>query len=174
MQKITVLIIITVGLLIGLSSFGYWNSSQANNLTYQYIQNANFDLYAHRAIVGVDKVLSIEEQIGQVDEQFNEGKKLKALAAYQDILKQDPGNTEILLRIGVIHLQEEQPSEAQSYLLQAAENEISVFHLDAQWFLALIAVQDKNPSRAKQFLQNIIVQRGNYYQEAEKLLTKLP
>lgn len=173
MQKVSILIVLTVGLLIGLSSFGYWQATQASNLTYQYIQNANFDLYAHRAIVKTPENLTIEEQIGQVDEQFNEGKKLKALAAYQNILKQDPDNTEILLRIGVIHLQEEQPSEAQEYFLQAAENKISVFYLDAQWFLALIAVQNKDNKQAQKLLQNIIEQRGNYYKEAQKLLSKL-
>ncbi|MCP4439505.1 MAG: tetratricopeptide repeat protein [Aureispira sp.] len=173
MQKVSILIVLTIGVLIGLSSFGYWNSTQASDLAYQYIQNANFDLYAHRAIVAPDVQLSIDEQIGRVDEHFNDGQKLEALALYQDILKQDPGNTEILLRMGVIHLQQEQPSEAQDYLLQAAENKISVFYLDAQWYLALIAIQNEASAKAKQLLQPIVDQRGNHYKDAELLLTKL-
>ena len=76
----------------------------------------------------------------------------------------------ILLRLGIIYLQEEDYTLAQDNLNTVYGYKESVYALDAAWFLALMNYQNNNIPTVKTLLTEIIKGRGNYFMEAEELL----
>jgi len=174
MTKNTIIISLTLILLVATSGFAYWTSNKATNKLYQYVQEVDLSLYSHRGVVKVDsskQQQTIEEKIAPIDKRFEDGDKLGALARYNALLEEDPGNMEILLRIGIIYLQENEYTLAQENLTTVYNYKESIFAQDAAWFLALLNAQYKNMDKTKMLLEEVIDNRGNYYLKAEEYLS---
>lgn len=178
MTKTTLIIIsIFIILLMG-SSYAYWNASSISNKAYHYIHQVDLSLYTHRGVVStlekeVEEQRSVNEQIAAIDQMFGGGDELSALAEYQELLKQDPSNMELLLRMGIIYLQKEEYSLAQEHLSTVYGFKASIFSMDAAWFLALLNVKYEQWDNVKPLLQEIVDSRGNYHLQAKELLNCL-
>lgn len=173
MTKSTILGIVTIIILIGTSSFAYWKSNNLQNQAHAYINQVDLGLYGHRGLVPantIDKEQLLTEQIASVDKRFENGKRLEALALYNELLEQDPNNTELLLRVGIIYLQEKEYSLAQENLAIVYDDKESAFALDAAWFLALLNAEYNNLDKTHQLLKEVVDGRGNYHLQATALL----
>lgn len=173
MTKSTVFIITAILVLAVGSNFAYWNVNQFANKVYTHIQQVDLSLYTHRGAVSANSENqnpSIEDQMAAIDEKFENGDRLPALARYEALLEQDPGNAELLLRIGIIYLQEQEHALAQENLSLVYEDKESAFALDAAWFLALLHAEQQNEELSKKLLVEVVDGRGNYFKEAKGLL----
>ena len=94
-----------------------------------------------------------------------------ALGGYHELLKGDPDNLELQLRIGLLELKEGNYEETKEYLTKAYQQNDAAFSLDAAWGLALWNIQyHSNLDRARTLMEEIVAKRGNYFKEAENLL----
>ena len=177
MTKTTLFIISIITLLLIGTSSAYWAASSVPNKVNAYIHSADLSLYTHRGVVSVsmdeEEATPINAQIAMVDQELSEGKTLLALAKYNDLLKQDPSNMELLLRMGIIYLQENEYSLAQENLSEVYGFKASIFSLDAAWFLALLNAEYEQWDRTKTLLKEVIEGRGNYHLQAKDLLDSL-
>lgn len=176
MTKTTILIISVFLVGLGGSGYAYWLSSSVTNKVNDYIKDVDLSLYAHRGVVqkkAPDNKLIISKAIANIDQRFGKGERLIALANYHDLLKQDPSNMELLLRIGIIYLQEKEYSLAQENLTEVYGFKESVFALDGAWFLALLNAEYENWDRTKRLLKEVVAERGNYHLQATELLKAL-
>ncbi|BDS13347.1 tetratricopeptide repeat protein [Aureispira anguillae] len=176
MTKTTIFIITIFIVLLISSGYAYWKSTAAINKVHIYMNKVDLSLYAHRGVVVLEpsnKTAITGGAIARIDKRFREGKRLVALAHYQNLLQEDPNNMELLLRIGLIYLQEKEYSLAQENLDLVYGFKESVFALDAAWFLALLNAEYGNWNRTKQLLKEVIDERGNYHLSAQDLWTDL-
>ncbi len=178
MTRITLVIVTSLLLLIVLSGFTYWTSNQTHNQVFTYIEQVDLSLYTHRGVQHLqpeakEKKQTIEEKIAAIDKRFEAGDKLGALARYNQLLEADPNNMELLLRTGIIYLQEKEYALAEENLSTVYQDKASAFALDAAWFLALLKAQYQKEAETKALLKEVIDGRGNYYLNAteyQKLL----
>lgn len=176
MTKTTILILSVILISLGASGHAYWSNSAVANKIDDYIKHVDLSLYAHRGVVQKqvpNNKLIINEGIASIDQQFVKGERLLALANYHNLLEQDPSNMELLLRIGIIYLQEKEYSLAQENLTGVYGFKESVFALDGAWFLALLNAEYGNWNKTKSLLNEIIEERGNYHLQAAELLKVL-
>lgn len=173
MSKIAKIIFVLLFAGIFFTAYSYWKSTYTSNLVNTHIFQADMSRYVHRGVLDFDtegKEISFSDRIASVDNLFFNGEKSEALASYITLLKEDPGNMSIMLRMGIIYLQEEEFTLAQENLNVVYGYKESVYALDAAWFLALMNYQNNNFPNVKTFLSEIIEGRGNYFMEAEELL----
>jgi tetratricopeptide (TPR) repeat protein len=177
MTKTTLSIISVITLLLIGSSSAYWLSTSIPNKVERYIHTADLSLYTHRGVISIsieeDEETPINQQIALVDGELPEGNALLALAKYDQLLEQDPGNLELLLRMGIIYLQENEYSLAQEKLSEVHGLKASIFSLDAAWFLALLNAKYEEWDRTKGLLKEVVEGRGNYHLQAKDLLDSL-
>ena len=93
------------------------------------------------------------------------------MAHYQNLLKEDPANNELLLRIGIIYLRENQYELAQENLQAVYADKDAAFALDGAWFLGLLQTKYGNKNNASQFFEEVAKGRGNYHLAAQELLS---
>jgi tetratricopeptide (TPR) repeat protein len=177
MTKTTLSIISVITLLLIGTSSAYWVSSSVPNKVNRYIHTADLLLYTHRGVVSVstdeDKEVPISAEIALVDQELSEGNTLLALAKYDELLKKDPSNMELLLRMGIIYLQKNEYSLAQEKLSEVYGFKASIFSLDAAWFLALLNAQYEEWEKVEALLKEVVEGRGNYHLQAKELLDSL-
>ncbi len=150
---------------------------QDTKLLYQadhYIQSITFANYANRGRVvissNVEGKPSLEQQIAEADRLFNQDQKLKSLAYYQSLLEEDPNNNELLLRIGIVYLQEQQYSLAEEYFELVYADKETRISSDGAWFLGLLQTKYNNKKNAIKLFEEVIKNNGNYSLLAQKLL----
>lgn len=158
-----------------ISGFAYWQTNQLPNKAYQYIQQINFNLYEHRGVIVTkpgETTTTLEDKIADMDAYFDKGERLVALGGYHELLKDDPDNLELLLRIGLIELQESNYVVAEGYLKDAYKQNDAAFSLDAAWGLALLNILKSGPNlnEAQDLMEEVVAKRGNYFKEAGTLL----
>ena len=177
MTKATLSITSIITLLLIGTSYAYWSSTSVSNKVDRYIHTADLSLYTHRGVVTAsieeDPGIVIDEQIALADKELSGGNALLVLAKYSELLKQDPSNMELLLRMGVIYLQKNEYSLAQEKLSEVYGFKSSIFSLDAAWYLALLNAEYGEWERAKKLLKEVEEGRGNYHEEAKDLLDNL-
>lgn len=176
MTKKTILLgSISLVLLVGI--FGsYWKATSIPNKIYAYIHDVDLSLYMHRGVSVVQTSSpepKFEDKIAAVDKRFEKGERLVALAQYYHLLEEDPSNMELLLRIGIIYLQEQAYDEAQEKLALVYHFKTSIFYLDAAWFMALLQAEYGNWEESKQLLEEVVQERGNYHLQARALLERM-
>ena len=158
MTKTTNIIVTILLVLLVSSAFAYWNANQLDAKVYHFIHQVDLSLYTHRGLVQhepKEENLSLDEAIAYQDNRFENGERLAALAGYENLLKQDPSNMELLLRIGIIYLQEKEYSLASENLNSVYEFKESVFALDAAWFLALMQAEFGNLDQTQKLLKEV-------------------
>ncbi|WPP49743.1 tetratricopeptide repeat protein [Catalinimonas niigatensis] len=112
--------------------------------------------------------------------QFSEGMISYKLGDYaearewwQPLLEADPENDTLNFYVGIASLAEEQADLAIEYLNKVEENTLSVYHIDAQWYLALAYLQNEQPAKAKEILSSLTEKESAYREESQEILSKL-
>jgi uncharacterized protein HemY len=163
-------------ILVLLSSFYYFysKSNAALNLAATHVEAISLEYYTNRGM-GQNKAtqkLSLREEIERVDLQFLKDPKMAAVS-YEYLLKKDPGNNSLHLRLGMIYLKLKQYDAAKEHFYFVYENQESGLQPDAAWFLGLISVIEDDKVAAKDYLQESVIKRCSYKKEAAKLLGSL-
>ncbi len=173
LQKNTIYLSIIVVLVLSLAGFQYHQSTQWQYQTDNFIQQVDLSLYSHRGVATTTKEPTLETKIAKIDQLFAQQKSLEALAHYQQLLEEDPNNTELLLRIGVIYLQEKQYEIASEHLQLVYADKDAAFALDGAWFLGLLQCKYGNKKNAQKLFEEVVNGRGNYYKNAQNLLESM-
>ena len=173
MLKTIIPIIVAVLLLVSFYYF-YSKSNKALNLSATHIENVSLEYYTNRAMVKKKpaQLISLRDEINMADLQFLKNPKLAAVS-YESLLKKDPGNNSIQLRLGMIYLKLKQYDAAKEHLYFVYENKDSGLQPDAAWFLGLITLIEEDKVTAKSLLQESLQKKCSYKKEAAELLEYL-
>ena len=141
----------------------YWFFSQPATPEYrQYAQHAPLSLtvrgVADQSISDAEKAFAAKDYAG-------------ALAPLERILTADPGNITAQLYKGICLLELGRPAEARATWVTIANGQ-SALRSEAEWYIALSYLKEKNYAACKTALQNI-ESGADRYKDAEALLKKL-
>ena len=172
LKKILPILLITA--LLGAFYYFYIQSNRALNLADRHIENVSLEYYTNRAMVQKKQAesLSLRDEINLADLQFLKDPKMTAVA-YESLLKKDPGNNSLQLRLGMIYLKLKQYDAAKEHFYFVYENKDSGLQPDSAWFLALISLIESDKTAAKDFLQESVTKKCSYKNEAAALLNCL-
>ena len=173
MNRIKISIIVCFSLTLAIAAYCYHNAYQWQYKAEYYLQEVDLSLYAHRGLSFDKAPTSLGEKIASADRLFNEKEQMKALAHYQTLLKADPANTELRLRLGIIYLQQEQYQLAQENLEVVYADIDAPFALDGAWFLGILQSKYGHKKNAVKWFEKVVKGRGNYHLEAQELLTNM-
>lgn len=158
----------------------YNKASYLENLVHQHIQTATIqsNTYLHgaaRAVQQNNRLSVATQQLSQIDAHLAAGQKLEVLAKGQALLEADPGNLQVLLRLGIVHLQQQEHALAYEHLLTIyqAPTISSALKTETAWYLALLQAQQKQWKASQQCLQVVLENYTAYRQVAEELLTEV-
>lgn len=158
---------------IGWSSYSYQQSSEWDNLIHQYIQQSPLEAKqttrAFSTTIAPSTHQEITTLLEQMDAHLEKRQALPAIALGQTLLQLDPDNQAVLLRLGMIYLQQQQYEEAQIHLKAVYQGEEPASQPLAAWYLALLYAQYGDTERCKSFLQEVAT--GAYHaHQATRLL----
>jgi hypothetical protein len=161
-------------LLVLLSSgFVYWSSTFFPNKVDSFIQKIDMSFYSHRGAVPVVNEPDTDvmyNKISAVEKIYLTGNRLNALVGFNNLLLEDPGNMELMVRVAIIYTQEKQFDAALENLKLVYDFKDSVYSPDAAWFIALIYFQMGKDKQAVSLLKEIVENRGNFFLNAQELL----
>lgn len=144
---------------IGWSSYAYQQSSEWDNLIHQYIQENPLEAKQTTRALSTTIAPSTHQEITtlleQMDAHLGKREALPAIALGETLLQLDPDNHAVLLRLGIIYLQQQQYEEAQIYLKTIYQAEEPVSRPLAAWYLALLYAQYGDIERCKILLQEV-------------------
>lgn len=102
---------------------------------------------------------------------FSNGQYAKALTSLEALLQQNPGDLTAALYKGICLIELDRPAEARS-VLQPLASGTSALRADAQWYIALSYLKEKDTARCKTVLQQIGAGM-DHFEKAQELLKKL-
>jgi tetratricopeptide (TPR) repeat protein len=102
---------------------------------------------------------------------FKNGKYAGALTSLEALLRQNPDDLIAALYKGICLIELNRPAEARS-VLQPLASGTSALRADAQWYIALSYLKEKNTEQCKAALQQIGAGM-DHYEKAQELLKKL-
>ncbi len=159
--------ITTIIILASVSLLWYTRNNKALNDASKYVSNISLEHYTFRG-VSFQKSDSHANHLSKNDILFYENPKL-ALVNYESMLKLDPGNVGLHLRLGLLYLKMEQISAAKEHLFFVHGNLDSALQPDSSWFLALANILGNNETEAKKYLFECIDKKCSYKKEASQL-----
>lgn len=171
----TLLVLFASLLLLGIvwGSYGYQQSSQWDNLVHEYIQESTLNTQpASRALskaVGSHPTTNSIPLLKQMDGHLEQHEAKKAIAVGMLLLEQDPDNHAVLLRLGMVYLQQQQYEEAQLHFKQVYQAQEPTSRPLAAWYLALLHAQYGPTQRCKTLLQEVAAGDA-YAHQATQLL----
>ncbi len=155
------------------SGFVYWSSTLFSNKVDSFIQTIDMSFYSHRGAVSLVNEPATDfmyNKISAVEKIYLKGNRLNALVGFNDLLLEDPGNMELMLRIAIIYTQEKQFDAALEKLKLVYDFKDSVYSPDAAWFISLIYFKMGKDKQAVSLLKEIVDNRGNFFLNAQVLL----
>jgi len=102
---------------------------------------------------------------------FSQQRYDRALFSLDALLRQNPGNLTATLYKGICLIELDRAAEARS-VLQPLAGGVSALRGDAQWYIALSYLKEKNIAQCKSSLQQIGA-GADHYDKAQKLLKTL-
>ncbi|MEM1319368.1 MAG: tetratricopeptide repeat protein [Bacteroidota bacterium] len=130
----------------------------------QYAQHSPLSLNSKSAAGPVD--------LAALDQAFNQGQYAKALPSLNDLLQQNPNDSEVQLYRAICLIELEQ-NEAAAQALQALEKGNSLFQYQASWYLALLYIRQEKLELAMATLQKIPPSRQRLHAKAQTLMVEL-
>ncbi len=129
------------------------------------------DFATHRPLALQERGAT-NNQLSAIETAFNTKNYQEAYDQLGNYLSEEATDTNAQLYQGIAALETGRAAEAKAIFTRISEGE-SGFKQTANWYLALVALQQKNYSDVQPILQRI--PEGNYwYQKAQQLLSKLP
>lgn len=161
-------------LLLGSFYYFYSLNSSALNLTAGHIEDISLEYYTNRGMVQnkQPQTLTLRQEINRADLQFLKDPKMTAVT-YESLLKKDPGNISLQLRLGMVYLKLKQYDVAKVHFYFVYENKDSGLQPDSAWFLGLISIVEEDRDAGKTFLKECVTKKCSYKKEAAELLSSL-
>lgn len=157
----------------------YKEASTLDNLIYQHIQQANITSSAYylnkeRALQEQKQWVLLDQVLLQMDEHLQAGEHLDVLAKGNAFLKTDPDNLEILLRMGIVYLKEQDHDLAKEQFLAIHQaSTTQTLRIEAAWYLALLQSQQGQWQQSQKYLKEVLNTPTNYSHSAEELLAQI-
>ncbi len=170
MQRNSWLILTGIFLFFVLSIFGYQQHYRAEALAGRAIANIDLRYFGQRAIQ--ISANTFQQRLQKADALFLEA-PIQAMGIYQDLLKQDPGNLSLRMRMGMLQLKLRQYEAAREHLHVVYDQKEALLQPDACWFLGLLAVLEGNSAQAQVFLKESLEAGSQYQSQAEAVLKSL-
>jgi tetratricopeptide (TPR) repeat protein len=169
MNKYNISIILILSAFFALSIFAYQKENKPLQLANSAIASIDLRNFDQR---GVHTKKSVPNQLRTADLCF-EKQPLKAVGIYRDLLRQDPGNLDLHIRLGMLSLKQQQYEAAREHLHMVYEVKEAALQPDASWFLALLAIIEQDEDYAKKLLEESLEARSQYQEQAEILYQAL-
>lgn len=176
--KNTVLILLLTTGVYWLSQH-YKQASALDNLIHKHLQAASLVsttyLNKGRAIQEGQYLSPLENTLMQMDRHLEAREHLEVFAKGQAFLEADPDNLEILLRLGIAYLQEQDYNLAYEQLIAVhqAPTNASLLQAEAAWYLALLQSQKGHWKRSQEYLQQVLSTHTIYRRSAEELIAEI-
>jgi tetratricopeptide (TPR) repeat protein len=106
-------------------------------------------------------------------ENYDAGKYMESVAHFESVLKKDVNNSDALLYSGLAYLEEGHFGKSIEYLLKVRDLNKKEYFREATWYAALAALKNENPEQAKKLTEELLQQKGRYFEKAEMLNSKL-
>ena len=94
----------------------------------------------------------------------------QAITLFESYLKYKSNDMVVPFYLGGCYLSTDNISKASAQFENVVKNPDGVFFENAQWYLALIAVENENYTRAHELLESIMKQPNHYYHEQAETL----
>lgn len=105
-------------------------------------------------------------------EAYDAQKYAEATVHFEKVLVKKPNNSDALLYGGLSYLEEEYLEKAASYLEKVRNTDKEYFR-EATWYAALTALKKGSSEQAKSLIQELLQQKGRYFEKAKMLNSKL-
>ena len=142
---------------IGWCMHAYHQSSQWDNLVHQYIQESTTEMEQTTRALSETLVPSDHQQMmalfQRMDTHLELHQAVLAIAEGEALLRLDPDNLAVLLRLGMIYLQQEQYEEAQIHFKTVYQAEEASSRPLAAWYLALVHGRYGQTQQCQMFLR---------------------
>ncbi|GGG35791.1 hypothetical protein GCM10011344_40860 [Dokdonia pacifica] len=135
------------------------------------MQDVGYDDYSFKGSIDLVERGGDESAFAKAEKAFNEGLYTDAISYFDDIIGNDPDNTQVLFYKGIALVETEDYVNATSIFTKLS-NGNSVFKYKAQWYNALNFLKQENIEQCKQILLKLPPEAENY-NEAQELLKKL-
>jgi len=153
---------VAAGMVLLLGAVWFFNQSGLPEYR-QYAQHAPLSLTvrgeANQAISNAEKAFADKDYAG-------------ALAALEQVIAADPANVTAQLYLGICLLETDRTGEARAALSPIALGQ-SALRSEANWYIALSYLKEKNYNACKSNLQ-FIEPGADHYEEAQEMIKKLP
>jgi len=116
---------------------------------------------------------SNEIQLAQLDEQYKQKNYSAALPLFEEQLKENPSNAQMLLGAGICQLELDQPTAARQHFKNIISYNDLRLQDQARWYTALSYLKENQPKQALPHLKNIKKDKETEAQELINLLMKL-
>ena len=134
------------------------------------------DLYKefaqHQPIQLTEKSSDQAELITAIENNFNSGNYVEALESADLLLAQQSDDLQVQVVKSICLIESNQTQDARELLQPIAEGS-SAFKAEAQWYLALSWLKEKNKEQTKNALERIDNAYPFFYRKAQQLLKKL-
>lgn len=172
------LLVVGTGFLLWGISSSYQATNALGDAVYQHIDQGILEAdLSSRALAQLSSApTTAPAEVGlllaHMDQQIGAGLALPALALGQEALTLDPDNVSVMLRLGMVYLQQRQYAEAETNLLAVHEAQTSATTTNlAAWYLALLYATYGDEQRTRQFLQEAAGAPHFYQKKATQLLS---
>jgi len=106
-------------------------------------------------------------------EAYDAEKNMESVEHFETVLKKDNSNSDALLYAGLAYLEEGHLDKSIEYLLKVRNLNKKEYFREATWYAALAALKSGDASQAKKLTQELLQQKGRYFEKAEMLNSKL-
>jgi tetratricopeptide (TPR) repeat protein len=97
----------------------------------------------------------------------------KAAILFNKVLEKKPNDMQTVLLKGVSNFEEKKYPEAKQSFSKVIDNKDNLYVDQAQWFLSLCYLNTNENDKAIQLLKIIVIENGNYKNEANKIIRGL-
>ena len=106
-------------------------------------------------------------------EAYDTEKNMESVELFEKVLKKDANNSDALLYAGLAYLEEGHYNKSIEYLLKVRNLNNKEYFREATWYAGLAALKNGNIEQAKKLTQELLQQKGRYFEKAEMLNSKL-
>ncbi|MGK0366226.1 MAG: tetratricopeptide (TPR) repeat protein [Saprospiraceae bacterium] len=106
-------------------------------------------------------------------EAYDAEKYMESVEHFERMLKKDANNSDALLYGGFAYLEVGHFDKSIEYLLKVRNLNKKEYFREATWYAALAALKNGNTKQAKELTQELLQQKGRYFEKAKMLNSKL-
>lgn len=106
-------------------------------------------------------------------EAYDAQENMTSIEHFEAVLRKDANNSDALLYAGLAYLEEGHYDKSIEYLLKVRNLNKGEYFREATWFAALAALKNGNSEQTKKLTEELLQQKGRYFEKAKMLNSKL-